>query len=105
MAATLANHPISSAVVHLPRVGIWTAEVSLIDAVELSGSVSLVIDDVTLAGTLLRGGPSDGAASFFVIGGTGGWRSTISEKPYDNDLGIKLSTVLQHAADAAKEPI
>lgn len=108
MTATLAGTPASSVVVRLPPVGVWTAEVELVAPVTLSGAVALVVGDLTLAGTVVRGGPVEGVASYLVTGGAGGWSglppgAPIAAKGYRNDAGVKLSTVLQDAAKAAGE--
>ena len=103
--STLAGHRVSSAVVRLPRHGVWAATVHLVGAVQLAGAVSLTIEDLTLAGSVVRGGPDAAAstASYTITGGAGGWRKPIPSKPYRNDLGVKLSTVLSDAARDAGE--
>jgi hypothetical protein len=103
--ATLSGYPVSTAAVTRPRWGIWSAEVYLVDPAELAGSVSLTIEDLVLAGTVVRGGPVEGSARYLITGGAGGWRRVIGPQGYRNDLGIKLSTVLADAARAAGERV
>lgn len=105
MSATLANAKVLAALLHFPEVGVWSAELELADPVTLVGAVSLVVEDLTLACTVVRGGPVEGSASYLVTGGAGGWSGLppgkpLLARPYRNDAGVKLSTVL---ADAAKE--
>ena len=105
MSATLAGFAISTAAVTLPLWGVWSAEIYLVDPAELAGAVSLVIEDLVLAGSVVRGGPVEGSARYVVAGGAGGWRRVVPPQPYRNDLGIRLSTVLADVARAAGEQL
>ncbi len=110
MTATLAGTPASNVVVHFPVTGVWTAEVELVAPVTFAGLVSLVVGDLTLACTVVRGGPVEGSASYLVTGGAGGWSGLlpgklVAAKSYRNDAGVKLSTVLKDAATAAGESV
>lgn len=101
--ANLSGNGISDVLLHRVRVGVWVAQVALPSPVQLAGAVSLTVGDLTLTGTVVRGGPVEGEASYLVTGGAGKWRLPIGARPYRNDLGVKASTVLQDAARDAGE--
>lgn len=106
MIATIAGYAISAATLTLPKVGAWVLEATLVDAAALSGGVSVTIGDLTLAGSVVRGGAFDGSARYLVTAGAGGWHKAITGRPeYRNDLGVKLSAVLADDARAAGETI
>lgn len=96
--ATLNGNKVTAATVHLPYFGIWTADVSIDQAVALHGQVSLVLGDITLVGTVNRGGSYAGAATYGIVGGYLGWQSTVAPRSYTHNVGVKLSTVLSDAA-------
>jgi hypothetical protein len=105
VAANLSGNLVSDVRLHRVRVGVWSAVVELPAPVQLAGAVSLTVGDLTLAGTIVRGGPVEGEAAYLVTGGAGRWRQSIPAKGYRNDLGVKASTILRDAAAAAGEQL
>ena len=103
--ATLEGHIATSARVHIPAWGRWWADVSIDGEHTLTGSVPLVIADMTLTGAVMSGGPHEGRSHYRVVGGNGGWGAEIPAKGYVNDAGVKASTVLQDAASECGETI
>lgn len=103
--ATLDGVSVTRARVQIPSWGVWWADVELAEPEDLSGSVELVLADLTLTGTIVVGGVSRGRAGYRIAGGAGGWGTTIASKAYGNDLGVKESTVAQDAATDAGETI
>lgn len=103
--ATLNDQLVTRARVDLPASGLWFAEVEIDKPVELTGAVKLVISDLSLRGTILSGGSNNGRSAFRIVAGAGGWGKLLPEKPYQNDAGVKLSTVIGEAAIAVKEEI
>lgn len=104
--ATLAGLRVTSARVHLPPSGVWTADVDIGEAAALSGRVALVVGGLTLSGTVRPpGGDYQGASRFRLEGGAGGWRKRVVAKAYRLDAGVKLSTVVVDAARAAGETL
>lgn len=103
--ASLNGAIISRASVQIPAWGVWWADVELVDAIEFSGAVSLVVGDATLSGTIVSGGAFDGKAGYRIAGGAGGWGKTVDSQGYQNDAGVKASTVASDLAQAVGETI
>ncbi len=101
--ATFNGHRVTSARVNIPKWGCWYAEVQLDGEHTLTGATTLKMADLTLVGTILSGGPMKGRSSYRIVAGAGGWGRTIDSKPYKNDAGVKVSTVLGDAAREAGE--
>ncbi len=104
-AASLNGTRVTSARVNLPAWGAWYADLATDGEVRIAGRADIVIADLRLRGTVLRGGPAKGRSMFRVVGGAGGWGRPIAAKAYANDAGVKASTVLNDAATGAKETI
>ncbi len=104
--ATLNGHRVTRARAHLPAWGVWYAEASVDEEVDLTGRVELAIADLMLSGTVVSGGVGPkGRSSFRVAGGAGGWGRTVPARSYANDAGLKAATVLLDAAAACGESI
>lgn len=104
--ATLSGHRCTSATLWLPGHGVSWAEVGLDAEVTLSGSVTLVIADLTFVGTIMSGGPSKGRSRYRIAAGAGRWGVTVPKKQEDdNAAGVKRSTVMLAAAQACGETI
>lgn len=103
--ATLAGHRATSASVNIPAWGCWFADATLDEEVTLAGEVSLVLNDLTLKGTVVSGGPYKGRSSFRIAGGSAGWGKSIKAQSYTSDAGVKMLTVLADAATAAGEKL
>lgn len=106
--ATLAGFVIAEGSLVWPAVGIAVAELLLLDPAVVTGKTTLVIADLSISVSVMpgRGGAVEGSARYMVCAGACGWNTKIPARPtYQNDLGVKLSTVLKHDADACKETI
>ncbi len=103
--ATLNDKRATTARVQIPAWGCWYADVELDGEHTLSGPVTLKIADLTLVGTVLSGGPVKGRSQYRLVAGGGGWGRTLPKKPYVNDAGVKLATVLGDAAREAGETL
>lgn len=99
---TLAGHRASSARVSLPLYGIWTADVVLPVAPELSGMVALVVGSLTLRGTPVRQADFAGDRLVRIVGGAYGWQRDVSAKGYRD---AKLSAILTDVAAECGERI
>ncbi len=103
--ATLNGASVTRARVHVPAWGRWWADLDLAEPAAQSGAAALVVAGQAMAGTIVSGGAANGRAAYRVVGGGGGWGRTLSAKPYNDDGGVRLRTVLGDAAADAGETI
>lgn len=103
--STLAGHRVTSARVTLSAWGCWYADASVDGEHTLSGRVELQVADLTLSGTVLSGGPDKGRSFYRLVAGAGGWGRKIPAESYDDDAGVKKSTVFGDAAAKAGETL
>ncbi len=103
--ATLNRHTVTAARSTIPAWGASYHDVDIDGEVSISGPVTLVVADLTIKGTVLSGGPGVGRSFFRVVAGAGGWGKTLPPKAYQKDARVKLSTVLNDAANSAGETI
>jgi hypothetical protein len=105
--ATLEGHSLQRACVTVPKWGLWWADAHLVEPETLSGAVALKLADKELNGTIIAGGVAEGKASYRIVGGAGGWGKAISQpkKPYRNDAGMKISSVIGDAARIVGETV
>lgn len=103
--ATLNGARVLTCAVSLPAYGAWWAEVEISPDSDdvLTGAATLVVDDLTLKGTITNGGASQARQRYRVVGGGAGWCKTIAAKSYVNDLGVKSAIILRDAALACGE--
>jgi hypothetical protein len=102
MAYTLAGLDLRRAEGNVPRYGIPVASAWLTDEAALvaGARASLVVGDLTMKGTLRRGGTFAGSTEWILDGGAGGWSKNVAARHHRSDGGIMLSQV---AADLAAE--
>jgi hypothetical protein len=89
----------------IPLVGAWTADLQLATDQAIAGQVSVVIGNLTLQGFAYRSQAYGGQTRARLVGGYGGWRTTIPPQGYGSQNGVKLSTVLQDAASGCGEEV
>lgn len=105
MTASLNGITCTHARVNVPAWGAWFADVSLDGEHELTGSVSLVVADLTLSCAVLSGGVANGRSPYRLVAGKGLWGNTLPAKYYTDDAGVKASLVLSDAAAECGEQI
>jgi len=99
--ATLNGYPVAALTLTVPRVGVWTADVELVDAPALVGAVELVVDGRTRRGTVHRGGVESERWSGRLVGGAGGLHSLLGPAAYaDTTLAVVLGETLRDAGEA-----
>lgn len=97
MTATLGTALVESGVLHMDRYGIPHVDnIALVDAPVLaSGSFqALTLGSLSLTGVIVIGGAFGGQTMTSWVGGVGAWDLTLPSRPYHDDAGIMLSTVL-----------
>jgi hypothetical protein len=90
-----------------PSWGAWWLDAEIVDEVSLTtgARVTAELGGRVLQGTIVNGYAKHGAASYRVVGGAGGLGRALPAKPYHNDAGVKLSTVVGDAVAEAGETI
>ena len=101
--ATLNGNRVTAARSYIPGWGLSFHEVDIDGEVTLTGAASLVIADLTIACTVLSGGPAAGRSFFRLVSGAGGWGKPLKSRSYANDAGVKLSLVLGDLASDTGE--
>lgn len=103
--ATCAGLQVVGGYLLIPLVGLWTADLQLATQQQISGPVEVVIGNLTLQGFVYRSETYGGQVRARLVGGYGGWRTSIAPQGYGSKQGVKLSTVLQDAAAACGEQV
>lgn len=98
--ATLNDNRLTTVKLLVPMYGRWSADVALAESSILTGSATLAVGDLSMAGAIFRQAAFAGSRSARVMGGRGGWGKTLSRKAYRSAAGIRAAMVL---SDAAKE--
>lgn len=106
MTVAVAGIPAMTAELHVPRRGSWQCRVTFLDGPLPSGIVDVTLGALTLTGTVDpdRSGQALSEYAVSVVGGYG-WRTSIAERGYHNDAGVKGQTVAADAASDAGETI
>ena len=87
-AATLNGITATFVRVSIPAWGVWHAEVETDGTTTpLAGSVTLVVDGLTLVGTVLSSGASQTRHRYRIAAGAAGWARELPGKAHVNDLG------------------
>ena len=103
--ATCAGLQIVSGSLVIPAVGAWTADVQLAGQQVVSGTVTVVIGNLTLLGTVYRADVYGGQVRARIVGGYGGWRTQVPAQGYGSSSGVSLAMVLSDAAAACGEQV
>lgn len=101
--ATLNGGRLIKARVTIPYYGLWAADVVLASSDTLATSVTLTIGNLSMVGAVVRMASFAGTRSARIVGGAGGWRTTLPSKQYVSSNAIRLSQVLGDAAAEAGE--
>jgi hypothetical protein len=103
--ASLSGQRLTTVKLGRPFYGAWAADVVLADSSAVSGPVSLVIGNMTLAGTSYRTASFAGSRSARVVAGAGGWMKSLKSRGYQNSGGVPLSMVIGDAARVVGETV
>jgi hypothetical protein len=103
--ADLSGIPIVRAMLVIPFSGIWHADVTLDRAV---GPAPVGPQVLTLAGSPYACSPIraidfSGERQLRLVGGTGGWRSTVQAREYASPVGVPTALVLSETAGQVGE--
>lgn len=106
-APSINGERITRALVHVPAVGAWWADVDLEEAPELDPAVVLRLPGLDLSGTIVpaRSGTDNLERRVRVLAGAGAWGSMLPARAYHNDGQIRAATVIEDAAREAGETL
>jgi hypothetical protein len=105
MFASIANSSILRARITIPSLGIWQGDAGLDGDTAVTGDVSVVIGNLTLAGHAFRSAPFVGRRSVRLVGGHGGWHTPVPAQAYYDPAGVPVSHVLGDIAQACGESL
>lgn len=107
MSFTLGRHLAGKIRLHVPLYGVSTAEIELLDGVDVTGEQILMVGDLRLVGTVTPGygGIVAGRGHYQWRSGAGRWGAELRPKAYGNSLGVLRSTVIREAAEEAGERV
>jgi len=101
--ATLSGLPGPRAHLVVPYSGIWHADVSLDRPIPLPGTQVLQIGTTVWTCTVVRAVDFAGVRRLRLVGGLGGWRSSVPFMQYASPVGVPTAIVLADVAAVAKE--
>ena len=101
--ATLNGIPVTRASLVVPYTGIWHADVSLDRDVEPDGPQVLVIGPYTWNASVVRAVDFAGSKRLRLVGGQGGWRTSVPPELYVSPVGVPTTTVLADVAGLVGE--
>lgn len=102
MIARAAGLPVLRAWLHVPRIGVWHAELELEGEEENvpEGAIEIEIENATWHGTVRRAGANAGRVEVLVVGGAGGLEGELEPRYYaDAPARIPLGDVLREAGE------
>jgi hypothetical protein len=87
-----------------PAAGIWHADVEVAQPIAPPvGPQAIILNNVPYVCAAIRSVIFAGLLSVRLVGGTGGWRSTVPPMQYASPAGVPISVVLADAAAVAHE--
>lgn len=103
--ASLNGIPIVKLALVLPWAGIWHADIQLDRAIGPTTAPQILTlgQDLTGVCAALRAVDFTGARSLRVVGGTGGWRTTVPPLQYQSPTGVPVALVASDAAALVQE--
>lgn len=94
MSFDLSGHPIDNATLRVPRYGVPSARVSMVDSgtgLAVGSVVTLNLGDVSMLGVVLEGGDFGNAEVWTVVAGAGAWSSKVAGRAYHEAAGVSLA--------------
>lgn len=101
--ASLNGNAITWANVNFPQAGIWHADVVCVLPIDVTGPQVLTLGNASWTCAIVRAVDFTGERGVRLVGGLGGWRTTIPAKQYGNGSASALH-VFSDAAAACGEP-
>lgn len=91
----------------MPSVGIWYADVVMVQDPDFSGRVSMLAGELSMSGTVHSryDGTRGQQRMFRLVGGNGGWSTLLPPKHYHADNGVKAISVATDIARSCGETL
>lgn len=89
----------------IPYYGTWSGDLLLATSAPISGPLTLTLGGLVLHGTAVRTAPFAASRQLRLVGGAGGWRTSIPSRAYYAAGGVPLRMVLTDAATECGERI
>lgn len=89
----------------MPYGGIFHADVVLVDESEPAGPQTLTFMGVTMKMAVVRAISYVGSRGVRLIGGAGGWRTTVPAQQFSNPAGLRVSTIVGATASSVGEQV
>lgn len=91
---------------NIPQIGAWTLDADLDNTnTVLGASVTLIVGNLTLAGSVYRSAQYVGRTRLLAVGGANGWSKRLDANAYNNPEGVLASTILLDAANSVGEKV
>lgn len=97
--------PVKKAEIVTPWYGVWTADVQLDRVADLSKGVTLTVGGLVMKGVVYRAGDFLGATSYRIIGGGGGWGTTVPPLFFKSPFGVTSTLVAKGIAAFVGESV
>lgn len=101
--AQLNGIPITKLHLVVPALGLWHADATLAQAVDITAPQVLLLSGSTWNCAIVRAVDFSGERSVRLVGGTGGWRKPVPALQYSSPAGVPTVTVLADAASLVQE--
>jgi hypothetical protein len=96
---------IVSGSINIPFWGTWSGDVVLALPDAISHQPVLTFGGLSLQASVFRASSFAGSRSVRLLGGAGGWRKPVAQKPYNQPGGIQLSLILNDLAQEVGETV
>lgn len=100
--ASLNGTPVTRARIVIPYAGIWHADIWLDRVADTSGPQALLVNGLSMTGTVVRQIDFAGESSLRLVGGGGGWSKPATPQLYK---GANVSTILGDTATSVGEQV
>jgi len=100
MTATLNGKDVLSLTLNEPRIGVWNAVVDVDSEEAITGTVTLVVDDLSWTGTVVKGDAHAGRVHAQIVGGAGKISSELDTKHYRSaSLGTVVDDLMRETGE------
>lgn len=107
MSATLGGQLVTSSNLIFPWTGVWSGSLECASDVLLGGVQTLEVGGLSITCSIchVASGVNNYTSRYTIVGGYGGWGTTVSAKGYHSDLGVKMREVLEDIGTACGERV